>query len=90
MRPVKYQLENRCQYEECGVVFFAAHRRKYCSYECSEFAQGKNRHKDKLDKDPTPEEIADMCEKIRNGEIVVSQGAGSKACRQKPNWVYRR
>lgn len=42
---------------------------------------------DKLDRDPTPEQIAEMCRQIRDGELVVSQGAGSKMNRQPPNWV---
>lgn len=90
MRPVKYQLENKCQYSECGAIFYCAHRRKYCSFECSELAQGKDRYLDKLDRDPTPDQIAEMCRQIRDGEIVVSQGAGSKANRQPPNWVGRK
>ena len=90
MRPVKYQLQNKCRYKECGIIFYSAHRRKYCSYECSEHAQRDNRPSDKLDKDPTPEEIAEMCRQIREGEIFISQGAGSKACRQKPNWAFRK
>ena len=87
MKTKVYQLENKCQYAECGAIFYCAHRRKYCSFECSELAQGKNRYMDKLDRDPTPEQIAEMCRQIRDGEIVVSQGAGSKMNRQKANWV---
>lgn len=88
VRP-KYLLRNVCQY--CGRETYGKHRRKYCSYDCSELAQGgADRYNGRLDKDPTPEQIAEMCRQIRDGEIVVSQGAGSKMHRQKANWVGRK
>jgi len=86
IKPVKYLVRNVCQY--CHKETYGKHRRKYCSFDCSELAQGgADRHNGRMPNDPTPEQILELCRQIREGEIVISQGAGSKACRQKPNWV---
>ena len=84
-----YQHRLQCQYKGCGVVFYCSHsNRRYCSFACSELAQGE-RKQDKMATDPTPEEIADMCRKIRSGELVIQSSqerAGAARVRIKPNW----
>jgi len=72
----------------CGKVTSGKHKRKYCSSECSEEALGgADRHMGRMERDPTPEQIAEMCRQMRDGELVVGQGVGTKASRQKPSWV---
>ena len=86
IRPPKYLVRNVC--EHCGQETYGKHRRKYCSSECSAEAQGgTDRHMGRMERDPTPEQIAEMCRQMKEGEIVVSKGVGTKANRQKPNWV---
>lgn len=48
-------------------------QRKYCSAACKVLAvrECSDRHEEK---DPTPEQIAEMCRKIRTGEIVIDGG----------------
>ena len=81
-----------CQYGPCGKKFKTAnYKRKYCSFECSEDAQGgADRHNGRMEKDPTPEEIAEFCRLIRSGELVIEstqQNQGYRRPRLKPNWV---
>lgn len=80
-----------CQYAHCGKKFKTAnYQRKYCSFECSENAQGgADRHNGRMEKDPTEEEIADMCRRIRSGELVIQSSqerVGAPRIRIKPNW----
>jgi len=91
--PVKPKVlySNTCKYIHCKKKFRTAnYKRKYCSYECSENAQGgADRHNGRMEKDPTEEEIADMCRKIRSGELVVQsqkERPGAPRIRIKPNW----
>ena len=84
-----------CRYVGCKKKFVTAnYKRKYCSFDCSELAQGgADRHNGRMEKDPTPEQILEMCRKIRSGEIVIEstqRGSGARRPRLKPNWVFRK
>lgn len=84
-RSPDYLLRNVCVH--CGKETYGKHRRKYCSSECIEEAQGGvDPITGRMSRDPTPEQIAEMCKKLREGELHVSSASGSKFNRQPPNW----
>lgn len=84
-----------CQYGHCGKKFQTSnYKRKYCSLECSEDAQGgADRHNGRMEKDPTPEEILEMTRKIRSGELVIEstqKRTGVGKHRIPPSWCARK
>ena len=94
MQPVKvYRHRKQCQYAKCQKIFYVSNtNKKYCSWECAGLARGDTRH-DMQPNDPTPEQIADMCRRIRSGEIVVHSSQerdGAPRLRLRPNWFFRK
>lgn len=91
VRITKKVYQHRKQCKHCQKIFYAHNsNKKYCTYECAGLAQSDTRH-DMQPTDPTPQEIADICRKIKSGELVIhSSPEHEGAVRRgnlRPNWV---
>lgn len=82
---MEYRIRKVC--EQCGlehyqIVRHACKLRKTCSEECHRKLAGRNCHKQPRP-DPTPDEISEMCWKIRTGRLKIVGTQVTEDCENK-------